>query len=273
MEIFSLIASSPVATKNVTIHSAPYSWIPFLKYLSCSCVGGQHYFEHDTVVLQMIGHIDATDRTLIETLAGFRPELVDALWKCDMQWKTDRPLYPGRRDFIVTTNGSFHRREVIGFMKTLDSYHTTAKTAVVLPCAADKPYPSPLHQKVKTMVGEHTELCIATGVLGIVPESTWSFMPFYDSGVPNEWRLYNRAIEFFNHVQYDDVIFYVDFYSNALYAAVNELKRLGCKTDFTFVNAVEPYDDYIDLLNEHRLNDLQEAIDLPSFLCKQSGDR
>jgi hypothetical protein len=270
MGVFRVIAEAP-PEKEIFVLNAPWSWHPLLKYLLVTCVSGQNFFTHDGLVKQSLQHFNHHDRTVVEVLCGFRPELVDALWKCDMQWRTRRPRYTRSRNFIVTNNGSFHRGEVTVFMDQLDAHRSKAKGCVLVPCAADKPYPSPLHKQVKSMMPESWDLCIATGVLGIVPEDTWHEMPYYDSGIPNEWRLMQRAIEYFSNNNYEHAVVYVDFYSLALAHAVDLLLLKDCPTKFYFVNPVRFYADYMDLLDEHHLNNLQEAIDLPQLLEEQDS--
>jgi predicted RNA-binding protein len=193
-------------------------------------------------------------RTTVEALCGFRPELVDALWKCDMEWSTQRVPNEGRRDFIVTSNGSFFRPEVLHYInEELQAYKPTKKKCVLIPCAADKPYPSPLHQAVLDILPADYDLITATGVLGLVPQALWPVMPYYDSGVPYEWRLFNIAQWYFSRHAYHHVIAYTDFYSYTIAKALAHMPYL--KLDFVDEPVVRK--GYLDLLAPERLEKLR----------------
>jgi hypothetical protein len=157
-------------------------------------------------------------RTQVETLCGLRPETVDALWKGDAQWCTPvTTINEGKRDFIITTNGSFWRHEVQHYIKSeLANYQPSKEVMVMVPCAADKPYPAKMHEDVKRVLPACAYLANATGVLGIVPEDLWGVMPYYDSGVPNEWRLQCAVNDYFQTRAPRTLIVYCDFYSLAI---------------------------------------------------------
>lgn len=198
------------------------------------------------------------DRHLLEVLCAFRPETVDALWKVDQQW---RPARVNRRSIIqksfsVTCNGSFWREEIRHFIDVvLPAYTPPLKKVVLVPCAADKPYPSPMHKAVLARLPSDYYLAIATGVLGIVPADLWPEMPNYDSGIPNEWRLLNVAADYFRRCPHDRVVCYVDFYSIPLQMAL-----ASTDTPSAFVNEIKRYDDYIDLLAPSRLAALERSL-------------
>lgn len=257
LDIFALIAGTPPDEEVVVLHP-PLCWIPLLRYLQCEVRSGQEYFPCDAVLVgsRWISPEVTLTRTEVETIVGLRPELVDALWKCDMQWKSARPRYESEKSFIVTSNGSFHRKEVVQFMEQVSTYRSAYKNIVLVPCAADKPYPSPLHMSVLNLLGPSWELAVATGVLGIVPQSLWHQMPWYDSGVPNEWRLFQVAKQYFSVNKYDRIVCYIDYYSLALKAAFDALGR----EDVVFVNPVQFYSDYLDLRDPARLAQLAAAV-------------
>jgi hypothetical protein len=260
LDIFKRVAETPPEVK-VRVLYAPCSWVPLLVYLGAEVDSVQDFFDHDCVLRSMMTDSDgdydgigAVDRTMVEVLCGFRPECVDALWKCDMEWDCKRTRDEGKREFIVTTNGAFYRKEVLRYLETLQVYRSPYRFAVLIPCAADKPYPALLHQRVLDILPPHYELITATGVLGLVPQSLWAVMPYYDSGIPNEWRLYNMTREYFNRHDYVHVISYTDFYSYAIaqgFAAIGQSERLQ------FVDPPVRRMGYLDLLAPHRLDALR----------------
>ncbi|QJT71092.1 hypothetical protein GR11A_00054 [Vibrio phage vB_VcorM_GR11A] len=278
LDIFKAVAET---ADGVNVFSAPASWIPLLTYLGATCSGVQLYFEHDKVVNGMLeegmdGVItpSSLDRTTIEVMAGFRPELVDALWKSDMQWATKLPqktlnAQHERKEFIVTNNGSFHRKEVLDYGKALREYTPTKRHLVLVPCAPDKPYPAPMHQAVLNALHvtgcDDTYIANATGVLGIVPQDLWSIMPHYDSGIPYEWRLKNVFVSYFSQHEHDTIVVYCDFYNLAIKAAFDELSHNnlwagGHAPSIEFVNEVKFYSDYLPLGSEDLITKLRKAL-------------
>ncbi len=176
-----------------------------------------------------------------------------------MQWNTThvRQFYP-KRDFVVTNNGSFHRQEVKDYLVKLQHYQPTKRKVCLVPCAADKPYPSKLHQVILDGLPDDYYLMIGTGVLGLVPHDLWGEMPWYDSGIPNQWRLQMAVRDYFRRTLHERVVVYHDFYSEAI--------QIGLKLSSVpmsrvkFVNPVKPYDDYIDLMDPARLTALSAAF-------------
>lgn len=240
------------------VRKAPASWVPLLNYLQCRTIAPRSFFEHDRMVQRLATR--RFDRTAVEVLCGFRPETTDALWKIDMQWdvaKNRRCPSENKKEFIVTTNGSFHRPEVLEYLAALPAYKPTKRKVVLVPCAADKPYPSKMHQAVLDRMPEDFYLANATGVLGIVPQELWPWMPHYDSGLPNEWRLQKVLTEYLRRVPHERIVVYADFYSLAIEQAVIQSEHFN-KT--WFVNPVQFYADYLDLLDENRLKNLEEAF-------------
>ncbi len=239
------------------VKSAPVSWVPLLTYLRCKVVSPQSYFEHDDMIKWLLPRRDF-DRTSVEVLCGFRPETTDALWKIDMQWDVApnrRRPSEGKKEFIVTTNGSFHRPEVLEYLnKILPDYTPGKRKVVLVPCAADKPYPSKMHLAVMERMPEDFYLANATGVLGIVPQALWSVMPHYDSGVPYEWRLQKVLTEYLLRVPHERIVVYADFYSLAIEQAA---KNSGHQAVTSYINPVQFYADYLNLLDSERLQALE----------------
>jgi hypothetical protein len=270
LEIFHRIATTPANIKVVVV-SPPASWWPLFMYLQCWIRGKapQIYFEHCKLVKDATYTVGKLDRTAVEVLCGFRPECVDALWKIDMQWEVPegRVRKENKKEFIVTNNGSFHRPEVTHYLKNVLAKYTPKKRKVVLvPCAADKPYPSRLHKEVLARMPDDYYLAVATGVLGIVPQDLWPEMPHYDSGIPNEWRLMRIAEKYFHLHQHNRVVVYCDYYSEALEQAFENINGghilsvpYGLEK-VKFVLPIKFYYDYENLLSENWLKLLEQAF-------------
>jgi hypothetical protein len=271
LHVFEQVATTPPDVP-VLVVNAPSSWIPLLCYLGAECHGSQNFFEHDVYVHRVlacssngiVGNAQRfrQDRTLVEVLCGFRPECVDALWKVDREWATPfgRGDYRQSREFIVTTNAAFSRKEVQTYLARLRTFvPPKGKTAcVIVPCAADKPYPSPLHTAVKNLFPSKSwYLAIATGVLGIVPEMLWDEMPYYDSGIPNRWRVFQETLTYFSRTNHAGVMVYSDFYCGAISLG---LQRAGTYHVPLFPAYVEDVPGYEPLLSEGNLERLRDAM-------------
>lgn len=211
------------------VDACPLSWATLLLYMGVNLSDkGQAHFPEDQwfppVYEQQQDYARAwtagNHRTLVEHRCSARPETVDALWKLDMQWDKFRdPLPPGNVPFTLASYSGFWRADVVRYMRALDVYQTKHKRAVITNCSADKPYPDEIHQRIKEAYPDH-ELLIATGVLGIVPELLWMDMPQYDCGLPNFWRLYQRALSFFARNRYRHVHVMTEFYQQAILPAL-----------------------------------------------------
>ncbi len=253
LEIFKQIAESP-AEEEITIINPPRCWAPLLSYLDCRCRGYQIYFPHDS---EFDPYQAFFDRTSVEVLCGFRPELIDALWKVDREWNTTHVCqFPYEKEFIVTNNGSFDRQEIQEYEKQLDLYVPVKRKVCLVPCAADKPYPALLHQEVLKRMPDDYYLCVATGVLGLVPQDLWDIAPHYDSGCPNLYRVLTTVRDYFTRVRHNHVVVYCDFYSEAIDIGYRE--SLG--RDITHINTDFPYTNYINLLDPILLDKLSRAF-------------
>ena len=146
------------------------------------------------------------------------------------------------------------------YLAELETYvpNVYKRKCVLVPCAADKPYPAPMHTAVRKNIPENYDIIIATGVLGLVPESRWDTMPLYDSGMPYEWRLMKTVNWFFSKyvTYYDTVVVYSDFYS----AAINIGFSMSAfpRKNVYFVFPPGYYAEYQDLLSEENLGKLKE---------------
>jgi len=266
LKFFQYLAESAV---SVALHDVPATWAPFCTYMGHSvqsCV--TNHFDSDPYVnaMVMVNHKMQDGRLFIEAVSTFRPELVDALWKYDMQWKSVKLLnhvLPLGSDILITNNGSYHRPEITDYFEHLNAYVPTKKKVVLVPCAADKPYPAPMHAEVLKRMPSDFYLANITGVIGVVPQDLWPVMPQYDSGIPNEWRLVNVAREYFKRTQHTDIVVYIDFYSQALDNAFKQAFADLSNSEhphITWVNPVQFYADYLDLRDEQRLLRLETAF-------------
>jgi predicted RNA-binding protein len=254
MSIFKQIALT-FPEEQINVFEPPYSWVPLLNHMACNVHGARVYFEHCHIV-KAACQSGGIDRTALEVLCGFRPETADALWKCDMEWPHLRMhKYRPQREFIVTNNGSFHREEVKDYVRALGDYIPTKRKVVIVPCAADKPYPSPLHRACLDLLPPDYYLMNATGVLGLVPQDLWPKMPWYDSGIPNRWRVLELCLHYFKQFPHKRVIVYSDFYSLAIKYA---LELAGQHATFI----LEPmfYHNYVDLLKPELLQKLRVEL-------------
>lgn len=287
-----------LSPSNTVIYDCPLSWLPLVWYMgykvmstvtvwdTCNMIQDSStenrdpsdaHFTYKTPAFLYQVH-PSKIRNIIEVLCSLRPETVDALWKYDVQWGVVSPHHVPSRDFFVTCNGSFSRPEVLEYMKALWAFVPTKNKCVIVPCAADKPYPSPLHKMVLDILPDDYHVMNATGVLGIVPQELWEVMPYYDSGIPNEWRLKDIASRYFSMNSYEHIIVLADYYSLALLDAfyswvqnsgkgsyqlmevspskgsrasyiIKDLTGVGntkCRIDF--INPIVFYPDYIDLM-------------------------
>lgn len=258
MDIFKRIALTPFKDQeDVIVDSPPWCWVPLLEHLKCIVMTPRIVFDHCRVVKE--ADVIRFNRTAVEVLCGFRPECTDALWKCDVgEWPAPEGRtreYKPQQQFIVTTNGSFHRPEVLRFMEKLKHYHPTKRKVLLVPCAADKPYPSPMHKKCLALMPDDFYMMNATGVLGLVPQEMWDEMPWYDSGVPNEWRLYQTVLWYFTRFPHDKVVVYCDFYSIAIQHALQHVNQSA-----RYVLPVKLYEDYVDLMRPDLLMKLYSAL-------------
>lgn len=259
--------------EEVRVYNYPWCWFPLLYHLNCKLDGAPWFgtphivFEHCNLVqgvvkAAIVPHTYDSyklDRTAIEVLCSFRPETADALWKCDMQWKPLRVRkYEPKKEFIVTTNGAYHRPEVLDFIRNhLELYIPVKRKVLLVPCAADKPYPSPLHKACLEIMPDDFYLCNATGVLGLVPQALWKHMPWYDSGIPNQWRLYQVAKKYFDKFRHEQIVVYGDFYNYTLFEA---LRSIGQLEKTRFVLPPIKYDDYENLLSKENLDKLRATF-------------
>ncbi len=260
LKFFQLLAET---WTPMDLADVPATWYPFCHYLGHTVNNTYDQFPSCPIVREMMTHYDdfPDKRHFVEVVSTFRPELVDALWKYDMQWDSNnaRAVLEHGADILITNNGSYHRPEIMNYFDDLNTYKPTKRNVVLVPCAADKPYPAVMHQAVLDRMPASFYLANITGVIGVVPQDLWPVMPQYDSGIPNEWRLVDVAKDYFGRNDHDNIIVYIDFYSLAL---ANAFQQLGIMDKVTWINPVGFYHDYLDLLDPTRLKKLELAFQL-----------
>lgn len=261
LSVFKMLAES---RDKYDVTSCPRSWASLVYYLGNEVLSVRDYFATDPIARctpELLQHFEAAGllRSVIENHATLRPELVDALYKVDMEWGSVLRLqrvsegYTPDPMILVTSNSSFFRPEFLHYLdKVLPRFHQTKKKCVIVPCAADKPYPAPLHLAVRSNIPDDYEIIIATGVLGLVPESLWPKMPLYDSGMPNQWRCMLTVEKFFQMYHFTNIVVYSDFYASAV---CRGLHRVPASVGYVF--GVEENMPYQDLLSEKNLAELK----------------
>lgn len=249
-------------TGPIVFTEVPSTWASLLVYLGAEVLSVQPQFPEDAYVGDVLHYIARAVeagrlRELVEMHSAARPELVDALYKSDMEWATARRLHTWQREFKVTCNGSFYRPEVLSYLEWWSKHaRQTAQNCVLVPCAADKPYPAMLHKLVEERLPAGWEMIIATGVLGLVPRWAWDRMPLYDSGLPNQLRVSEKVESFFQAFNYDNVVIYSDFYGPAIVRGLTEARcrrwRWPLEAHFR--------GDYLPLHTSDYLRILSEAV-------------
>lgn len=257
---------SEMAREPRTVEEAPACWYPFIRYLGGDVLRPQPVFPEDYLVhnplQEAVNHaiLGGRLRALVEMYSTLRPELADALYKSDVEWKFGKRLHATQSEFNVTNNGSFHRPEVLDFIEKVHTLYKKPEhvtTAVLVPCAADKPYPAPLHATVQRILPKDAHQVIITGVLGVVPQETWDEMPNYDSGIPNQWRVMQEVVWYFKQFRYKKIVMYCDFYNEAIHKGLTELK------DFSglIIRQVTPFSSkYLNLKDPRWLSVLEETL-------------
>ncbi len=215
LDFFKMLSYSE--TEIVCSH-APRSWGPLIQYLGHSTIDSIIKWSIDRLVTWPDTPF-RDPRHVVEVSSTCRPELVHALFLIDTEWPNLRSAHLTKRSFYVTCNGSLYRPEIATYRTFLHDHQPNKRKAILVPCAAQKPYPAPLHEAVIEVLGnlrDEWEIIIATGVLGLVPEALWERMPLYDSGLPYQHRVTTTVEWYFTKHQYDRVLVYSDFYAQAI---------------------------------------------------------
>lgn len=255
---------------DVVVSHAPWSWTPLLAWMRCQMKAARIVFPTCRMVSGLGPWMTLNEqrRSIVESLCTLRPETTDALWKFDNEWPhhPDRTLpYAVGQDMpILVTNGnSFFRSEFKEYLERLHTYTPLLRKVVLVPCAADKPYPSPLHREVLARIPSDWYVCIVTGTLGLVPQDLWHFMPNYDSALPNEWRAFEEVRDYFGKHQHDAVVVYSDFYAEAIYEGLHAACHKGAALyPFPWERGYTPYVDLLDAGRLRRLADIVCGFDV-----------
>lgn len=258
IDLFKMLATSDVAFE---CENVPLCWGPLITYLGHVVMSTKFYADIDPVKVDWVEQmVRAEDpRHVVEIAAACRPELVHALYLIDTEWHCKHKLAGLRDEFIVTTNASFFRPEVVRYFELLRSFQPAAENCVIVPCAADKPYPSPLHKAVKARIpeGESWELIVVTGVLGLVPEALWPNAPAYDAGIPNFQRVEETVAWYFTRHHYERVLVYSDFCAHAINRG---LTGNSVVEELEFFFGHYPRDSYENLMLPMHLDRLENSL-------------
>ncbi len=262
LNFFALLGN---ATKPIKCRNVPSCWAPFVCYLGHAVESTADHWDLDGLDWhrQYLQSVDK--RRVVEVASAARPELVHALYLADTEWPCPlrSPATP-QKEFVVTCNGSYFRPEIRAYQQALAGYAPAHTRAVIVPCAAAKPYPAPLHRAVIAALDrlgllDRWHLIIATGVLGLVPEDLWDEMPLYDSGMPN-WERCRRAVEwYFTRHPYKALVVYSDFYAPAIYDGLYAA-NFSQALDTEFVLGWHWRDSYENLLLPEHLQRLEVAL-------------
>lgn len=229
---FKEVAESKVPIRVV---GAPHVWTPLMLYLGADVVKPEPHFPCDEwwtgagiTAAWRVAKANNEARDFVEHACSCRPELVDALWRADRVWHTYSPFSaPTGSDFVVASVNAFDRPEIKEYEKKLTAYRPSPsiKRCVITNCAADKPYPAPLHKAISERLPDPSwHMVTATGVLGILPEELWADAPYYDSGWPNFERLRAVATDYFRRTRYERVVVYTDLYAPVIAEALGALR-------------------------------------------------
>jgi hypothetical protein len=237
----------------------PMCYVPLLLWCGVAVGGVAEQHDADRIPWDSIYESVSDRRQVVEWSSVTRPELVHALYLVDTgAWIPANPIpHSPALSFPVTCNASFFRPEIRGYLDKLRAFELPKeKTRVVLvPCSADKPYPSMIHKSVEDLLPDDSwYLCAVSGSLGVSPSMLWQEMPEYDAGLPNYERVRTWLAWYLTKHSHKEVVSYVDFYSSAVEDAwptatqpLGSGRRLG----------------YENLLAEEHLLALSKALEAP----------
>jgi len=215
-------------------------------------------------------HADHKDfrftRAEVEHACAQHPLLVDALWRADMRWGNKHfRRHQTEKTFNISTYSGFWRPEILDYMELVRTVHKPkANTIYVMtPCAADKPYPAPLHKAVadvcRALIPPHQawEVLPVSSAVGPCPQDSWEQMPHYDAGLPffervkdtlDAWALPPTSTVYVN-------------YTDMLQQDINQtLEDLGACL-YPVFPAIDPRADYLPLMESTFLSRLSFTIE------------
>lgn len=262
LNFFHMLACSDT---QITCKNVPQCWIPFVAYLGHKVVSIKNRWDCDNTCWDNFYNDSKDKRRVVEIASSCRPELVHALYCADTEWPCLlKEKHEHQKEFLVTCNASFFRPEVEHYRKEiLGKFIAPKQKAVIVPCAASKPYPAPLHKEVKKVLQravpypDQWHIITATGVLGLIPEELWKDMPHYDSGLPNILRCAQTVAWYFTKHRYTHICIYSDFYAYAVRLGLDEANWEGYRR---FVMGIHYRDTYSNLMLKEHLQDLEEAL-------------
>jgi len=250
-------------SESVTLRNVPRSWVPLALYLGAVVESHRAEFAEDEVVAfprSMYRRAAETgrQREYAEMVCGIRPELADAMWKSDVEWNTNNRDHVSQQRFAVANYSAMYRPEIRAYFHSLRQYRLPpgVHNCVVVPCYADKPYPSPIHRAVEQVLPDASwhQVC-ATGALGVIPQELWPIMPLYDSGIPNFHRCRLAWKEYLARNQYERIVVFCDFYASVLQSVLADSPSI-----VTHVLPALARTDYLDLAQPQYLNRLAAAL-------------
>lgn len=253
-------------------HHVPMSWAPFIRYLGHNVLSTSTRYSIPGLDWLEAWNNSNDKRHVVEIASTTRPELVHGLYLADTEWPVPlRANVSFLQKFPVTNNGSFFRAEVEAFRRRLRAWEKPEEIvrAVVVPCAAEKPYPAALHRAVLERVGRLADaakwhLIIATGVLGLAPQELWSCAPSYDSGLPNLDRVTQTTAWYFTRHRYERVVVFSDFYAYAFrHGMLRAFPESGTVTTLAAQSHRRPKVEY---LFGHNYRDTYENVQLVEHL-------
>lgn len=265
IEFFKRLAFSE---SSAVLSNVPLSWVPFVRYLG-----------HDVLTVRRVeawkdaeaidwtsAYEHASDvRRVVEMASVCRPELVHALYMADTEWPCPLRKHTDQRAFTVTCNGSFFRPEVQAYRAALRAFippHMEPRSAVLVPCSASKPYPSPVHAQVLQLLAQRPEpwhLIVVSGTLGMTPVELWPVAPLYDAGLPHPERVEQTVRWYFAKHFYERVVCFSDFYGHAVRRAITALPA-SHRPRASYVLGSYWRDGYDNVLLPEHLNALEEAL-------------
>lgn len=251
-------ASAPITCLNV-----PRQWVPMVKHLGHTVESVAPFFDLALDGLDWgVAYDQATDpRRVVEVASTCRPELVHALYCADTEWPCRLRKHELKKEFVVTCNGSFFRPEVETYRQLLRGFNPESNCAVLVPCAAAKPYPAPLHRAVLERLPKHApgkwHVIIATGVLGLIPQELWDYAPHYDSGVPYIDRVVQTVRWYFTKHRYQKLVVFSDFYAYAIRLGLSQLLD---KPNVRYVFGSDYRDTYENTTLMEHLDRLEVAL-------------
>lgn len=256
LDFFAMLAK---LTRQIIVENPPMCWVPFIRYLGHDVRSPQIFFElADTLHWNDLYFAAKDKRRAVEMASACRPELVHALYLADTLWPCPRIKHEKQDSFVVTTNGSLYRREFLEYLEgPLREYKPAHRKCVIVPCSVYKPYPSPLHRKVRERLGVDWEIITCSGAIGLAPEALWGVMPEYDSGFPYMPRVVDTVSWYFGkHKRYRSIVVYSDFYAHWIAAG---LHLAGGERKVHYCFGTHYRTEYANLMHVSSLNNLERA--------------